>query len=147
MSKSKFFLGLILAAAAPLAHAADCAIDVTGDDALKFNTKEIKVPATCKEFTINLTHTGKMPAASMGHNVVITKTSDLDAVAKDGATAKPDHVKPNDARVIAFTKIIGGGEKTSVTFDTAKLEAGGDYSFFCSFTGHWMIMKGKIVKA
>lgn len=145
---TKFLAGLVLAAAAPLASAADtCAIDVTGNDALKFNTAQITVPATCKTFTINLAHIGKMPAASMGHNVVITKTADLDAVAKDGASVKPDHVKAGDPRVIAFTKVIGGGETTSVTFDTSKLEAGGDYSFFCSFPGHWMIMKGKVVKS
>ena len=38
---------------------------------------------------------------------------------------------------------IGGGESTEITFSTEKLKSGGDYSFFCSFPGHWAIMKGK----
>jgi azurin len=53
------------------------------------------------------------------------------------------YVKPNDDRVYAFTKVIGGGESTSITFSTASMTPGGDYSFFCSFPGHWAIMQGK----
>lgn len=147
ISATRLILAFALSVAAPLASAAgECAIDVTADDALRFSTKEIVVPPSCTQFTVNLAHIGKMPAASMGHNIVIAQTSDLAAVAKDGAAVQPDHVKEGDARVIAHTKIIGGGEKTSVTFDTAALQAGGDYSFFCSFPGHWAVMKGKVVK-
>jgi azurin len=40
--------------------------------------------------------------------------------------------------------VIGGGETTTVTFPTSKLKKGGDYTFFCSFPGHWSIMKGKL---
>jgi azurin len=50
----------------------------------------------------------------------------------------------NDARIIAHTKLIGGGETTTVSFPTAKLKKGGDYTFFCSFPGHWAQMKGKL---
>jgi azurin len=32
-----------------------------------------------------------------------------------------------------------------VKFDTSKLEAGGDYSFFCTFPGHISMMKGKVI--
>ena len=48
----------------------------------------------------------------MGHNWVLTKTADMAGVASDGATASVanDHIKPGDARVIAHTKIVGGGE-------------------------------------
>jgi len=41
--------------------------------------------------------------------------------------------------------VTGGGEKDSVTFKTDKLEAGGDYDFFCSFPGHYAVMRGKVV--
>ena len=51
-------------------------------------------------------------------------------------------MSPGDARVIAHTKIIGGGQTTSVTFPTSKLKKGEAYTFFCSFPGHWSIMKG-----
>ena len=125
---------------------AACSIDVDGNDAMQFNVKAIEIPSTCKDFTINVTHSGKMARNVMGHNVVISKTADMQGVANDGATAGLDkeYVKPDDARVIAHTKVIGAGEKTSVTFDTSKLAADGKYSFFCSFPGHWALMKGTI---
>ena len=77
---------------------------------------------------------------------VIAKTADVDAVAKEGAgAAATNYVKDGDARVIAHTKVVGGGEKDSVTFKTDVLEAGGDYDFFCSFPGHYAVMRGKVV--
>ena len=38
--------------------------------------------------------------------------------------------------------VIGGGEETSVTFSIGSFSAGDDYTFFCSFPGHYAIMKG-----
>ena len=48
-------------------------------------------------------------------------------VATDGMGAgfANNHVKPGDARVIAFTKVIGGGQTTSVKFPTSKLKKAG----------------------
>ena len=54
------------------------------------------------------------------------------------------YVKPGDARVIAHTKVIGGGETDSVSFDVSKLKAGDSYAWFCSFPGHASIMKGTL---
>ncbi|MBS7457560.1 azurin [Coralloluteibacterium stylophorae] len=142
----KILFTLLAAAAAPAAYAADgCSVQLTGDDALKFSLAQIEVPASCDEFTIDFQHVGKLAANVMGHNVVIARTADVDAVASDGLAVQPDHVKPGDARVVAHTKVIGGGESTSLTFDTSKLEDGGDYSFFCSFPGHSAVMRGKLV--
>lgn len=125
---------------------AACDVTIEGNDSMQFNTKSIVVDKTCKEFTINLKHTGKLPKAAMGHNVVISKKSDESAVATDGMKAGLDnnYVKAGDERVIAHTDVVGGGESTSVTFDVSKLKAGEDYAFFCSFPGHWSIMTGKI---
>lgn len=144
---AKVTLAALLSVMAVPAMAAQCDVTVEGNDAMQFNTKEIVVDKSCGEFTVNLVHTGKLPVAAMGHNVVITKAADKQAVAADATTAGPDndYVKPNDDRVIAHTELVGGGEKTSVTFKTDALEAGGDYDFFCSFPGHWAIMTGKVV--
>ncbi len=49
--------------------------------------------------------------------------------------------------MIAATKVIGGGESASVSFDVAKLQAGDAYTFFCSFPGHSSIMKGELTLA
>lgn len=133
------------AEAAPAASG-DCKATIDSDDAMKYDPKEITVPSSCKQFSITLKHNGKMPAAAMGHNVVIAKTADKDGVLADGAAAKieNDFVKPNDERVVAHTKLIGGGQEDTVTFDVAKLAAGEAYEYFCSFPGHYAMMNGKL---
>ncbi|CAM3108852.1 azurin [Vibrio neptunius] len=124
---------------------AECSVSVDANDMMKFSTDSISVPSSCKEVTLTLNHTGKLAATSMGHNVVIADTANVQAVGTEGMSAglANNYVKPDDPRVYAFTKIIGGGESTSVTFSTEKMKPGGDYTFFCSFPGHWAIMKGK----
>ena len=131
--------------AAPAAGG-DCKATIDSDDAMKYDPKEITVPSSCKQFSITLKHNGKMPAAAMGHNVVIAKTADKDGVLADGAAAKIENnfVKPNDERVVAHTKLIGGGQEDTLTFDVSKLAAGEAYEYFCSFPGHYAMMNGKL---
>ncbi|KAF1710621.1 azurin [Pseudoxanthomonas kalamensis DSM 18571] len=141
----KLFLAVALCSATPLAMAATCSVDLEGNDAMKFNLANIDVSKSCAEFTINLKHTGKLPKAAMGHNVVISKTADIAAIASDGIKAgiAADYVKAGDPRVVAHSTLIGGGETTSVKIPVAKLTAG-PYSFFCSFPGHYAMMKGTL---
>ncbi|AUI88469.1 azurin [Vibrio azureus] len=124
---------------------ADCEVSIDANDAMQFSSKTLSVPASCKEVTLTLNHTGKMPAQSMGHNLVITDTDKVQAVGTEGMSAglENNYIKPNDERVYASTKVIGGGESTSMTFNTEKMSPDGDYTFFCSFPGHWAIMQGK----
>jgi azurin len=126
--------------------AATCNVDIEGSDAMQFNKTSIAVPASCKQFTVKLRHAGKLPKAAMGHNWVLSKAADAQAVANDGIAAGLDkaYVKPGDTRVIAHTKIIGGGESDAVSFDVAKLKASESYAWFCSFPGHSTIMKGTL---
>lgn len=130
----------------PAAVVADCATTIEGSDAMQFNVGSIAVPASCSEFTITLKHTGTMPVAAMGHNVVIVAMADMQSVAADGigAGAAADYLKPGDARIIAHSKLVGGGETTSFSFPVDKLKQGGPYEFFCSFPGHSTLMKGAI---
>ena len=130
----------------PAALAADCSIDVTGNDAMQFSTKEITISKSCEKFTINLEHTGKLPKPVMGHNVVITKTDDVTEVANASVKvgAAGDYLVKDDARVIAATGLVGGGEKTSVEIDVSKLAADQNYTFFCSFPGHSGVMRGVV---
>lgn len=123
---------------------ADCATTIEGNDAMQFNVDGIAVPANCSQFTINLKHVGALAVNLMGHNVVVSKDSDMAAIAAEGAALKPDFLKADDARIVAHTKMIGGGESTSVTFDVAKIKDGGPFMFFCSFPGHLSLMKGSI---
>lgn len=132
------------AAASKPATVENCATTIEANDQMQYNADSITVPASCTQFTINLKHTGTMAANVMGHNLVIAAESDMEGIDQDGAGVQPDHVKPDDARVIAHTKVIGGGESTSVTFDVAKIAEGGPFKFFCSFPGHMSLMQGSI---
>ncbi len=143
--RTKFAALLLTLFVAP-AWAATCEITVEGNDAMQFNVKEITVDKSCKEFTVHLKHTGKMAKAAMGHNWVLSKTSDAQSIANDSikAGAANDYMIPGDERIIAHTKLLGGGEEDSVTFETSKLAEGGDYTFFCTFPGHFVVMKGPL---
>jgi azurin len=145
---STIILGLALLGAASLAHAApNCTIKLKGNDQMQFDLKTVTVSAACPSIAIELTHTGKLAAQVMGHNVVVSKTADVSAISADGMKAgvAAGYVPKGDARVLAATPVIGGGASTKAKFAGGKLKAGGDYTYFCSFPGHSGIMKGTLV--
>ncbi|NLD56485.1 MAG: azurin [Burkholderiaceae bacterium] len=131
--------------AAPV-MAQQCETQIEGNDQMKFNKTSLEIPASCKEYKVTLKHVGKLPKAAMGHNWVLTKTSDMQPVvaASIKAGAANDYLPKGDARVLAHTKMLGGGESDTVTVDVSKLQAGADYTFFCSFPGHSSLMKGTL---
>jgi len=113
---------------------------------MAYNTKEITVKKSCEEVTLNFKVNGTLPKAVMGHNVVITKKPDMDAVLKDGIAAglNGNYVKAKDVRVVVATNVIGGGESTSVKFKSAVFNTNEPYVFVCSFPGHSSVMKGNV---
>ena len=136
----------LTALALPLVARADpCKVEISGNDLMQYDRKELAVPATCREITVTLHHAGKQPREAMGHDWVLVKTADLAAVDQAGLAAGPadNYVKPGDQRVLAHTRVIGGGETTSVTFPASILRKGGDYSYLCTFPGHSALMHGK----
>ncbi|MCP1441943.1 azurin [Pseudomonas sp. GGS8] len=126
--------------------AAECKTTIDSTDQMSFNTKAIEIDKSCKTFTVELTHSGSLPKNVMGHNLVISKEADMQPIATDGLSAGIDknYLKEGDTRVIAHTKVIGAGEKDSLTIDVSKLDAAGKYGFFCSFPGHISMMKGTV---
>jgi azurin len=145
---SKIALVLALLGAAAGAQAAqNCAIKLKGNDAMQFDLKSATVSASCPKITIELVHTGKLAAGVMGHNVVVSRSADVNGVNAAGmkAGAAAGYVPRGDARVVAATPVIGGGASTKASFPGSRLQAGGDYSFYCSFPGHAALMKGKLV--
>ena len=138
----------VLTLASASAFAAECSVTVDSTDQMTFDTKEITVDKSCKQFTVKLTHSGNLPKNVMGHNLVISKTADMQGIASEGLGQGLDkgYLNVDNAGIVAHTDMIGAAEKqTEVTFDTAKLDAGGDYSFYCTFPGHIAMMKGKVV--
>ena len=117
-------------------------VALLGNDTMQFNTKEIRVKSG-GQTTVNLTHTGAMPAESMGHNFVLLKQGvDMPTFATKANTASESGYIPEGDEVIAYTKVVGGGESTSVTFDTPEP---GTYQFLCTFPGHYAMMNGSFI--
>jgi azurin len=135
------------AASATVQAAPNCTLRLKGDDRMRFDLQSATVSASCAKITVELTHTGKLAASVMGHNVVISQSADMSAINTAGmkAGAPAGYVAKGGAKVIAATPVIGGGASTRTSFAGSRLKAGGDYSFFCSFPGHAGLMKGKLV--
>lgn len=136
---------LLAALATPrFAHADPCQLEISGNDQMQYDKQTLTAPASCKEITVTLHHVGKLPREAMGHNWVLVSGPDVDAVANAGMGAglANDYVASGDKRVLAHTKVIGGGQTTSVTFATSSLKAGGDYRYLCTFPGHHALMHG-----
>jgi azurin len=140
-------VGLALLSAGGLASAANCNIALDSNDRMQYDQKSIEVSAGCATVTVELKHSGKLPKTAMGHNVVITTEADATPVAQAAvkAGAANGYVPAGDKRIIAASKMLGGGESTKITFPGRALKAGGDYAFFCSFPGHSALMRGKLV--
>ncbi|MCL1094851.1 azurin [Shewanella kaireitica] len=143
-SITTFITAMALMLFSNTSFANECGLSISATDTMQFDKKQLSVPASCKEVTLTLTHSGQLPKSAMGHNWVLSKAADMQAIANEGmaAGAGNSYVKPEDTRVIAHTDIIGGGESTSITFSITDLDPKDDYRFFCSFPGHWAIMQG-----
>jgi azurin len=121
-----------------------CKLQITADDLMRYDRSELQVGSDCAAVQLTLRHAGRLPKEAMGHNWVLVRASDLDAVANAGMSAglQNNYVAPDDKRVIAATRLTGGGESAQVTFATTKLEKGQAYAYLCTFPGHNTMMRG-----
>ena len=135
--------------AASTATDTQCTLDIEVGDNMVYTPASITVSqSACPRLTINLTHVGKLPAKVMGHNWVLSTSADAQDLAQDGWSHGLDnnYLPPNDPRTIVTTKMLGGGESDSITLDLTTLDVNEDYTFFCSFLGHYtMLMRGPFV--
>ena len=116
-------------------------ITLNGNDKMQYDLSEIDVYEG-QTVVLTLNHTGTMPMASMGHNFVLLKNgTDLEKFEASAAKAQKDGYIPADtSEIIAHTKLLGGGESDTITFQAPEK---GTYDFLCSFPGHYSMMKGK----
>lgn len=135
-------------AATPAAPAAPApaVIEITANDAMKFNLTRFEVAAG-QEVKITFTNMGTMPKVAMGHNLIVLK-KDIDVKAYADAAVMAvatDYVPAAKAdQVIAHTKLLGPKQTDEITFK-APAEAG-EYPFICSFPAHYLSgMKGVMV--
>jgi azurin len=139
----KFITALLSAALCQFAIAQETKIEITGNDQMQYNIKAFEVTEGQK-VVLSFKHIGQLPAAAMGHNVVILKAGTaVPAFSAKCATAKDNQYIPTDDEskklMVAHTKMLGGGESDQVTFTAP---AAGSYPFICTFPGHFAIMQG-----
>lgn len=141
----KFILPIAFALVPAISSANTCEIDIGSSDSMAYDTKQVSVPASCEEFTVNFHHNGALPVGGMGHNWVLSKTADVNDIARKGADVglKNDYL-PDDDRIITATPLIGGGESATVKIKTSELSSDGKYTYFCTFPGHSYAMRGEL---
>ncbi len=118
-------------------------IRLTGDDQMRFDKTELRVKAG-QTVRLTLVHVGKMAKNVMGHNfVLLTPGTDINQFGQQAvAAADNDYIPRNTDQVIAHTKMLGGGESTTIEFTAPEA---GTYDYICSFPGHYAIMRGKLI--
>ena len=117
-------------------------IILNSDDLMRFD-KNMLLVQSGQKITLTLNHIGKMDKLIMGHNFVLLKKDvDVMAFAEKAVLAKNNEYIPEGEEVIVYTKLLGGGESDTITFDAPEK---GYYTFLCTFPGHWGLMKGKLV--
>lgn len=134
------FVGLISTAEAQ--KSTELVLEST--DAMQFTKKELKAKAG-QTVKLTLKHTGKLAKAAMGHNfVLLAQGTDVAAFGQKAAQARDTEYIPKseESKIIAHTKLIGGGESTSIEFKAPKK---GTYTYICSFPGHYALMQGKFI--
>lgn len=143
-STKAFFLFLILGLffQSSIIKAQVIEITLESTDRTRFNSDEIRVPEG-SIVRLTLIHTGKKSIRRMGHNFVLVEpeTDIKDLVKKANRSSYEDH-KPKGDSVIAFTKLIGGGESVTIEFKVPKK---GEYPFLCTYNKHYRRMKGLFI--
>jgi azurin len=116
-------------------------LTIEGNDLMQFN-KDLLEVYEGQVVELTLKHVGEMSVEAMGHNwVLLTQGTDKSTFGNAAVSAKANGYIPQDMEenVIAYTKTIGGGESTTITFDAP---SAGYYDFLCSFPGHYGVMQG-----
>ncbi len=116
-------------------------IVINANDQMQFDKNEIRVKAGDR-VKLTLNHTGKLAKNVMGHNfVLLTKGTDIAEFSQAAMGEKDKDYIPSTGFII-HTKLVGGGESTTIEFMAPKK---GSYDFICSFPGHYAMMKGKFI--
>ncbi len=120
-------------------------IELTANDAMKFNVTEIRAQPG-EKLRVSLTNLGHMPRQAMAHNWVLLRSMDDAAVlsfASAAASKMPDYLPDDRTAVLAHTKFLGGGETDTIEFSAPAQP--GEYPYLCSFPGHAALMRGKLI--
>jgi azurin len=118
-------------------------LTIKGTDNLKFSMELVEA-SPGEKIRMTLEVVSNMPKTAMGHNIaIVDKDADVQEFVMQSMSAKDnEYIAPAlEDQVVAFTKMIGGGETSVIEFTVP--EEPGDYVFVCTFPGHYFAgMKG-----
>ena len=138
----------ILTLSSPFSHAGSCSISLEGNTMMQYSSNTIEVDSSCSEFVIKFKNVSTVAKEYGGHNVIVSKDSDFGALTSlvDPTVHSAENgYLPNSNKLIAKSPIIGPNETYDVKIDVSKLNSSEKYVYWCSFTGHWGVMKGNLV--
>lgn len=128
------------AAANPSLPVLEVTLKPEGPSGMAYDTKTISAKAGQKvKLTFSNIHPLPLP-----HNVVIGKAGTKDkmaAIATAGMTLPDKGFIPDSQDILAHTKLVQPGQSESIEFT---VPAAGEYPYFCTFPGHFMLMNGVI---
>jgi len=118
-------------------------ITLIANDKMQYNKSEINVYAG-QTIVFTLTHKGSAPVKTMGHNFTLLKkgTSVPRFAMKANKFSQHHYIPKNTKSVIVHTKLLGGGESDTITFEAPEK---GTYDYICTFPGHYPTMNGKFI--
>lgn len=146
LTMMKFLFLFLAALVTPLsATTPPIKIELTANDQMRYSTRKIEGKVGVP-MEITLKHTGKIPKASMSHNLVILKPGSMLAmISVKCSQAKDTNYVATDpeskAAILAFSPQLGPGESHVIKFTPAEA---GDYPYLCTFPGHFSEMHGII---
>lgn len=132
----------------PLSFASTCSTNLEGNTMMQYSSNNIEVDSSCSVFTIKFKNTSTVAKEYGGHNVIVSSDADFSSLTSlvDPTVHSPENgFLPNSDKIIAKSPIIGPNESYNVEIDVSRLNSGENYVFWCSFTGHWGVMKGNLV--
>ena len=126
----------------PIDNPNDSKVILNSFDNMIYDKNKIEVNSG-KNIVLTLNHKGKVSKEFMGHNFVLLKKGvNVDEYAKKAVLAKSNDYIPNSDEAIAYTKMLGGGESTTISFLAPEA---GTYNYICTFPGHYMMMRGELI--
>ena len=126
----------------PINNPNDFRVILNSFDNMIYDKNKIEVNSG-KNIILTLNHKGKVSKEFMGHNFVLLKKGvNVDEYAKKAVLAKSNDYIPNSDEAIAYTKMLGGGESTTISFLAPEA---GIYTYICTFPGHYMMMRGELI--
>jgi len=115
---------------------------INSNDIMQFD-KSTLTARPGQKVNLTLNHTGRGNKMMMGHNFVLLKSGvNVDEFAGRAVDAKDNEYIPDGDDMIAYTKLIGGGESVTISFDAPST---GIYTFICTFPAHYQLMQGQLI--